>query len=509
MGIISGTLSLLSRRRLGKFDKASLNPAACQTATFQDLIRRASRTQWGRRYGYRDIRTPEQFRKVVPVTDYEASAKMWHKAFEGACDVTWPGHVRYFAMSSGTTAGNKYLPVTRDAIRSNMRSGALLVAFLAARGGVRNLAAGKFLYLGGCTTLKRQGQSFTGDASAIVALHMPFYARRRSLPQPDIAVISNWEEKIARVVDRYLTANVCVLSACPSWAALLFKQMLHAAEQRSLPAGTIGELWPQLSHFVSYGMAFGPYRRAFEEYLGRDVHYVDTYSSSEAGMTAIQAEPGGPMRMILDNGVFYEFVPADRAGAENPPRLHIGEVETGRDYALIVSTNGGIWSYPLGDLVRFESLSPPSIVFVGRTRVDLSAFGEHVTGEMIENAVAAACEKTSAIVADYTICPRFPSPSHPRPAHRWLVEFDRTPRSDAAFVEALDESIRAVNEDYDTHRAGDFGLELPILIRATPRTFYTWMKLKGKLGGQNKVPRVARSDEMFEELQEISKKLSA
>jgi len=214
------------------------------------------------------------------------------------------------------------------------------------------------------------------------------------------------------------------------------------------------------------------------------------------------------LRMIVDNGVFFEFVPADRAGQENPPRLHIGEVVEGEPYAVHISSNGGIWAYPLGDVVRFVSLCPPRIVFVGRTEVYLSAFGEHVTLEMIERAVVAACRKTASLVADYTIWPRYPSRDRPKPVHWWLVEFDRPPQDAASFTAALDESIRRENEDYDVHRRDDFGLDPPRLVAVAPRTFYTWMKRKGKLGGQHKVPRVVRSDEMGRELLAVSEELS-
>jgi hypothetical protein len=262
-------------------------------------------------------------------------------------------------------------------------------------------------------------------------------------------------------------------------------------------------------------MAFEPYRPAFDEYIGRPVDYVDTYSSSEGGMTAVQDEPGGPLRLVVDNGVFYEFVPADVA---QPPsavatpeggratRLSLAEVEVGRDYSLVLSTNGGIWAYPLGDVVRFVSLRPPRIVFAGRSQINLSAFGEHVTMEMIEAAMAAACRRTEAVVADYTVAPRFPSPGQPRPAHRWLVEFDRPPADPAAFMAAIDSSLRAACEDYEAHRHGDFGLEPPALVAMPPRAFYDWMKSRGRLGGQNKVPRVVRSPEMAEELLALTRK---
>lgn len=514
MGLGSWAFSLYASRRWRSFERASAACVESQAAVLRGLLKRAADTEVGRRYGFAEIQTPEQFRSRVPVTDYKTASPDWHKAFEGATDVAWPGHVRHFAISSGTTAdmslagkGNKLLPVTADAIRSNMRAGSLLLAVLARKAGGGSVLDGRFCYLGGCTELRERGRCLCGHASAIVARQMPSWARRRSLPSDDIRAIANWEQKIDRIVDRYLTADICGLSAIPSWAALLFKQMLQTADAHGLGERTVGGLWPKLRHFVSYGMAFEPYRGAFEQYVGRDIHYTSTYSSSEAGMSAIQVDDGGPLRLIVDNGVFYEFIPADRAGEADPPRLHIGEVREGEDYAVLVSTNGGIWAYLLGDVVRFESLCPPRIVFAGRTQLRLSAFGEHVTLEMIENAVTFACRRTDATVVDYAVAPRYPESDQPVPAHRWIVEFDQLPADEAAFMAAVDEDIRRANETYDARRSDDFGMLPPELVRVAPRTFYQWMKSKGKLGDQNKVPRVVRSTRMFEELMTISHRL--
>jgi len=504
MKLLSAVVSIAAARRWKRFEAATADPVGAQMKVFYRLIRRAANTQWGREVKLAEIRTVEQFRRRIAVTRYEQAAPLWHKAFEGARDVTWPGHVRYFALSGGTTAGNKALPVTSDAIASNRRAGGLLAAILARRGGAAALLAGKFMYLGGPTTLTERGPCLCGDASGIMSRRIPFFVRPRHLPEPDVAAVTDWEEKVSLVVQRYLTANVGLLGTLPSWAVLLFRQMRQAAEQRGLPQRDVSELWPRLAHFVSYGMAFEPYRNAFQEYVKRDIHYTDTYSSSEGGMTAIQVEAGGPMRLIVDNGVFFEFVPADQADQADPPRLHIGEVSTGVDYAVMLSTNGGIWAYPLGDLVRFESLRPPRIVFAGRTQVQLSAFGEHVPGGLIEKAVAAACKATAAIVADYTVWPRFPSSDQPTPAHRWIVEFDRPPDDSERFVTMLDETIRVENEDYNVHRMNDYGLEGPVLMPVAAGTFYEYMKREGRLGGQNKVPRVVRSDEMGRDLVAIS-----
>jgi hypothetical protein len=500
MAVVARTLSFLAQRLWLRFEAASAHPLAAQKRVLSHLLHHGAATQWGRQNGLGEIATIEQFRQRVPVTPYEAAAPLWHRAFDGTSDVTWPGHVQYFALSSGTTAGNKLLPVTADAIKSNLKAGTLLAVMMMRRRGNadlpggENLFGGYFLYLGGSTTLRPRGQCLFGDASGIVGTRLPFYARRRRLPKPPIAALTDWDDKIAQIVRHHLHSDIRLAGACPSWAALLFKQLLAEAQSRGIRNPTIGQLWPKLSFFVSYGMAFEPYRTAFLEFIGRPIHFIDTYSSSEGGMNGIQEEDGGPLRLILNNGVFYEFIPADQALLPNPPRLHIGEVQVGVDYALLLTTNGGIWAYPLGDVIRFESLEPPRFRFVGRTQLMLSAFGEHVTLEMIETAVAAACRSTAASVADYTIEPLYPSAGRAKPGHRWIVEFDRPPADPGAFMAAVDHSIRSANEDYDTHRTHDFGMDPPELFRAAPGTFYTWMKRHGQLGGQHKVPRVCRPE---------------
>ncbi len=435
-------------------------------------------------------------------------AKIRRRAFDGARDVTWPGHVPYFALSSGTTSRSKMLPVTIDAVRSNKRAARILIAIMARRGDANNILSKPFLYLGGSTNLKPQGKSLVGDASGIASRHIPFYLRRRHLPPSDIGSLTDWEEKIGRIIQRYLTSNIACLASLPSWAAVLFGKLLAAAEKAGLPQRTIGELWPKFTHYVSYGMALAPYRRLLDQFIGRAVHYIDTYSSSEAGMTAVQEDEDGPMTMIVDNGVFYEFIPADQAASENPARLHIGEIETGKDYSVVVSTNGGIWAYPLGDVVRFVSLTPPRMVFAGRTQLSLSAFGEHIDLNQMEMAITLASQETSAQVADYTVQPIFPGPGNPVGHHRWIVEFEKLPADPAAFMRAVDQHLREESDDYDVHRTKDYGILPPELVIVSRGTFYHWMKSRGALGGQHKVPRVAKSAEMAEELLAMSRSLA-
>jgi len=484
-------------RRIERFDRACRDAVNIQQRILMRLLRRARNTEWGRRYRFSEIRTIEEYRRRVPLIPYENAAPDWHRAWNGARNIAWPGHVKYFAMSSGTTAGNKYLPVTRDALRSNRRAGALLTAFLVRRFGAESLITGKSFYLGGSTTLQRKGVSFSGDASGIMLKNTPVWVRRRILPDPDTAAVSDWEDKIRRIAEQYPGEDVRILSACPSWAILLFHEV------RNRTGRPPGEVWPNLVCFLSFGMAFEPYRNSFREAFGKPVTVLETYSSSEGGMTAFQDEEGAPMRLIPDNGVFFEFIPAEEMDKASPPRLHIGEVECGRDYALVLTTNGGIWAYPLGDVIRFESLDPPRIRFAGRTRINLNAFGEHVTLEMIEEAVAEACRHCNASVRDYTVVPLFPAPDHPKPVHRWIIEFERPPEDLDAFMHAIDNHLRNRSEDYDTHRKNDFGMAPPECVPAPPGLFYEWMKQRGQLGGQHKVPRVLTRTEEVRSLHDL------
>lgn len=495
----------LAKYEYEQFETVSNKPVASQFEVLRELLQAAKNTEFGRKHSFANIKTPEEFRNAVPLVTYEDIAPLWHGAFDGERNVTWPGHIKYFALSSGTTAGNKLLPVSQEAIKSNKKSGRLLLSFLIRRLGVETVLHGKFFYLGGSTALRRKGKSFYGDASGIMGKHIPLYARSRYLPPPDIARITDWEHKISEILKRYLECDVTVLAACPSWATMLFKQMVEKATEKGV-SKLVGDLWTKFKCFISYGMAFEPYRLAFEKYIGRTINYIDTYSSSEGGLTAIQEEPAGHFRLIVNNGIFWEFVPIDKISEEQPPRFHIGEVASGVEYELIVNSNGGIWGYRLGDVVRFESVEPPRIVFAGRTQISLNAFGEHVTLEMLENAVSEACRRTKTIVVDYTVVPIYPENKEHKPCHKWLVEFDGTLPDLSHFIDIVDSNIRSVNEDYDTHRKNNYGMNPPVIVPVTRGTFYMWMKKMGKLGGQHKVPRVVNR-EKADEILDISNSL--
>ena len=508
MSIDRWIIHLAIRRRLRQVARALAEPAATQERLLLGLVRRAAATEWGRAHGYARIRTVRDFQRAVPPCHYEDAAPLWHRAFEGARDVAWPGHIRCFALSSGTTAELcKALPVSRDAIRANLRSGATVLGLCMRQAPEADLPGGKTLYLGGSPRLEPRGACLQGDASGIVALHMPRLARRYRLPEPDVAAIADWEAKMEAICQRYLRSPVRVVAGLPSWTLVFFRHLIDfAREHLGHRVDTVAEVWPEFRVFIHFGMAFEPYRKQFKELIGRPVANIDTYSSSEGGMNAIQGEQADPsMQLELDAGSFYEFVPLGEAARPEPARLTLGQVETGVDYALLLSTCSGIWAYHVGDVVRFTSLHPPKILVTGRTRLALNTFGEHVILGELEQALTETCRVTGAAIRDFTVAPIPATAADPRGAHLWLIEFDGAPPPLGDFGAHLDAQLAEQNLDYKLHRERDFGMRPPTFVALAPGTFVEWARRHDQLGAQHKIPRVARSQEMAEELIALSR----
>ena len=483
------------------------DPAATQQHHLLAMVRRARDTRWGRAHDYAHIRSVADFQARVPITGYREQSPWWHRAYEGERDVTWPGHIDYFALTSGTTLGaSKAMPVSRDAIRANVRSGLSLLEVIHRQVPGADLTAGQLLYLSGCTELQQRGSCMEGDASGINARHVPRIGQKYRLPEPDIAAIRDWEQKVQAICDRYLDAPVRALIGLPSWTLILLRRLIDTGQQRYGPhIRTVADLWPDLKVFVNFGMGFGPYRRQFETLIGAPVALIDTYSSSEGGMNAVQDDLDDPgMRLELDGGAFFEFVPIEDHGKPEPRRLTLDQVEPDQPYAVILSTVSGIWAYDLGDVVRFTSTSPPRFVFASRTALQLNTFGEHVIQHDLEAAMSHACAETGASVSEFSVAPLLPTAEDPRGGHTWLVEFDGVVPPLDVVAARLDEKLCDCSDDYALHRQRDFGMVPPRVIPLTEGTFYEWMRNAGRLGGQNKVPRICRSDHMFEQLQEIS-----
>ncbi|MCC6785413.1 MAG: GH3 auxin-responsive promoter family protein [Planctomycetes bacterium] len=476
-------------------------PREAQERVLRRIVRKARDTQFAREHGLGAVRTLADLARAVPLRDYAASQAWWTRARAGEPDVCWPGRIRYWAITSGTTAGEKLMPVSADTIRTNRLGGFdALVPFLAQD--PRDLFAGRLVFLGGCTALREEGPIVVGDNTGIMARHVPRLLARRHAPSAAVRAIPGWEAKIARAADELVDADVRMISGVPSWLVLFGEAVLERARARGADAADLRSVWPKLALFVHGGVVFEPYARRVRALFGETLTCIDTYSASEGGMLAVQDLPGDRgMLPLCDRGVVFEFVPLGELeelgkpgelGTASPRRVPLADVETGVDYAVVVTTDSGIFGYLLGDVVRFVSRAPLRLVFAGRVAHQLNAYGEHLSGAEIERAMAEVAQRSGATVVEFASTAAFPVAGDPLGGHLHFVEFEGTPPEPRAFARALDAAIAAGNEDYATHRS--HGVREPVVLPVPRGTFYAWMRLRGKLGGQNKVPRVLNDE---------------
>ncbi len=494
-------LRLYARRRLAHL--ARLDPVEAQQATLRKLLTRARDTRFGRDHGFAAIRTVAEFQGRVPLRRYEAFwEEYWKAPFPRLGDVSWPGTIPYFALTSGTTTGvTKYIPCSAEMVQANTRAAGDLLAFHVANRPQSRILSGRNMMLGGSTDLKELAPGIrAGDLSGIAAATVAAWARPRYYPPPEIALITDWERKVELLARGSLQTHVTSISGTPSWLLLFFDRVAEIAGGRQ----RLTELYPALEAIAHGGVSFAPYRARFAALLeGGHAETREAYAASEGFMAGADLGPDDGLRLALDNGLFFEFVPVDELGADRPTRHWIADAEPGVNYAVVLSTCSGCWGYVVGDTVKLVSRDPPRLVVSGRTSYTLSAFGEHLIDSEIEEAVTTAAAAISATVADYSVGPLFPATRGARGRHLFIVEFAPPPPglSDAAiFAERLDTVLAATNEDYAAHRAGGFGLDPPAVTVLSPGGFAAWMKGRGKLGGQNKVPRIVNDELLLADL---------
>jgi len=498
---------LYARHRMHQLDRA--DPVETQARQLRTLVDRAAHTRFGRDHGFDRIRTVADYRSAVPLRRYEDFwAEYWQDPFPRLTDVTWPGTIPYFAATSGTTTGRtKYIPVSREMVASNRKAALdLIVHHLNSRPESRVLGGLNFM-LGGSTELVEQAPGIcSGDLSGIAAREVPAWARPFYYPPPHLAVLSDWERKVDLMGRRSLDLDIRTIAGTASWLLLYFDRLAELAPERGR---RIVDLYPNLELLVHGGVNFTPYRPAFDRLLeGSRAELREVYPASEGFIALADRGTGEGLRLEVDTGLFLEFVPAAEIGDDNPRRFWLGEVETGVNYAIVVTSNAGLWSYVLGDTVRFVDLDPPRLLVTGRTAMSLSAFGEHLILEEIETAIADAARAIGAGIADFAV-----GPVHdPRPGrlggHVFVVEFEGCRPEAAAldrFATILDETLSRLNADYKDHRGDRFGMAAPLVESAAPGSFARWMRARGKLGGQHKVPRVIHDPGMLGSLREAAR----
>jgi len=478
-------------------------PIEAQLEVFFKLINKAKNTEWGKKYGYDSIRTIEEFQKRVPVNSYEDIKPEIERIRQGGKNILWPGEIKWFAKSSGTTSSkSKFIPVSKESLEENhFRGGRDVIVLYTDIHPKTNIFKGKGLVIGGSQQVNNfNNEIYYGDLSAVLIENLPFWVHFIRTPDISIALMEEWEEKIDKMAKSTIKQNVTNISGVPSWTLVLIKRVFELTGKDNLL-----DVWPQLELFIHGGVSFEPYRSQYRQIIPSDrMNYMETYNASE-GFFAIQDEPHDKgMLLMLDIGVFYEFIPMDELDKPAPKAISLADVEPDKNYAMIISSNNGLWRYMIGDTVKFTSLFPFKIKITGRTKHFINAFGEEVIIDNAQKALQIACERTGANIKEYTAAPIFMEQDK-KGGHEWLIEFEQTPDDLEHFTELLDSTLKAVNSDYEAKRYKNMSLGRPVVHIARAGIFYRWLKNKGKLGGQHKIPRLANHREYMDDLLKLNK----
>ncbi|HNV67283.1 MAG TPA: GH3 auxin-responsive promoter family protein [Bacteroidales bacterium] len=496
MPFIPSVIKWINTKRLSQIELFRKYPAETQQEVLTRLVSLSRDTEWGREHGYSSVTTHEQFCRNVAVQSYEDVIPWIERLRAGEKNVLWPGEVKWFAKSSGTTSTkSKFIPITHESLEETHYRGAkdCIVLYTSLNPETR-IFLGKGLTLGGSHQINSfSNNSLFGDLSAILIENAPAYAELIRTPPARIALIEDFEEKMRMITEKTVDMNITSLSGVPSWYLVLIRHILETTGKANLH-----EVWPNLEVFFHGGVSFAPYREQYRKLLpDPKMHYMETYNASE-GFFAIQDDlTDSSMLLMLDYGVYYEFIPADEFGTDNPRTLSIGEVERGVNYAMVISTDGGLWRYAIGDTVEFTSLYPHKMKITGRTKFFINAFGEELIIDNAEKALEKACSGTHAHISEYTAGPVYMG-DESRGAHEWVIEFDREPDDPEHFIEILDTTLKALNSDYEAKRYKDLTLARPRMIAVPRGTFYKWFRERDKLGGQNKMPRLSNNREIVE-----------
>jgi GH3 auxin-responsive promoter len=481
--------------RLRSRELTFVNPMGAQERALLSLVQKACSTRFGRDHDFSSLSSIADFQRAVPIRTYEMLWEEYLRARYPVFDnLTWPGRIPYLALTSGTTQGaTKYIPVSAEMLASNRKAAQTMLAlYLASRPDSR-LFHGRVFFLGGSTSMTESAPGvLEGDLSGIAAVELSPLLRPYTFPPVELALETDWDAKLSRLADTSCHEHITMVSGVPSWLLLLFERLREMTGR-----STIAEIWPNLEIVVHGGVKFDPYHDSFREILGSPaIRLQETYPCSE-GFIAFGEPESGLLRPIVDHGLFYEFVPVEELDSSRPVRHWLGNVAPGINYAIVVSTCAGMWAHLIGDTVRFESVDPPRFTFTGRTRYTLSAFGEHLISEEVEGAIARSSSATSSMVRDWHVGPVFSGRSG---YHQFVVEFLKEPVDAQTFRDSLDADLAGRNADYLAHRARGVCLPAPALIIVRPGSFDAWMRRRGKLGGQNKVPRMDNSGSLTADL---------
>lgn len=504
MTFINNVIAWYFKKRIPRIEHFKTKPLEVQKEVFKSLIGAAKDTAWGKKHGYSGINNYEDYRSRVPLQEYHHIKPYVDRLIKGDQNLLWPTEIQWFAKSSGTTGDrSKFIPISQESLSDcHYKAGKDVLSIYCYNNPGSRIFDGKGLIMGGSHKVSELNQqAYFGDLSAVLLQNAPAYSNFLRIPELSLALLDNWEEKLDRLAHSTYKENVTNISGVPSWNLLLLKRILEITGHSD-----ITKVWPKLELFIHGGVNFAPYRSQFEQLIpSNKMNYLETYNASE-GFFGIQDNPGeSDMLLMLDYGTFYEFIPMDEFDSDNPTTITLADVNTNTNYAMVISTNAGLWRYIIGDTIRFTSLNPFRIKISGRTKNFINAFGEELIVDNTDSALQTACNKTGAIISEYTAAPVYIKDKEAA-AHEYIIEFEKEPKNMDHFIEALDTKLRALNSDYDAKRSADLMLQKPRITSVPKDTFFNWLKSKGKIGGQNKVPRLFNDRKYVDEIQAFLKK---
>lgn len=503
MSLISPALKGYMMLRNSAIDNFMLNPIDTQKQVFNHIVGSAQFTEYGKKYGFEHINSISEFKKNVPVNDYDSLKPYIERILQGEQNLLWPSHISWFAKSSGTTSDkSKFIPISKESLDDNhFKAGKDVFALYFRQFPQSAFMSGKCLVIGGSHQINQlSADSFYGDLSAVMLQNLPLYGQMVRTPDLSIALMAEWEEKIEKIARTTINEDVTYIAGVPTWTIVLIKRILEITGAKNLL-----EVWPNLEVYVHGGVSFKPYRRQFEQYIpSEQMRYIETYNASEGFFAAQDDVDRDDMLLFLNHGIYYEFMPLEEYGKAQPETLSLRDVELNKNYALVLNTNGGLWRYIVGDTIQFTSLNPYRIKVSGRLKHFINAFGEEVIVDNSDHAIAEACRQTGAVVNDYTAAPVYMT-GESNGAHEWIIEFEHLPCPLEVFTEKMDKSLQSVNSDYEAKRHKDIALRMPVVHRMPAGGFNKWLKDKGKLGGQHKVPRLSNERKYLEEIMPYTK----
>lgn len=472
-------------------------PHEVQRDGLNKLLKAAADTEWGRKYNYKDIDNSKQFAERVPLQDYDSLKPFIDKMRKGEQQVLWNSEIKWFAKSSGTTNDkSKFIPISTESLEEcHFKGGKDMLSIYCNNFPETQLFTGKSLTLAGSLRAVQGLESaYDGDLSAVIVQNLPLLAELARTPNSEITLMEGWDEKIQKLADATINENVTSLAGVPSWMLILLRHVLNVTKKNN-----IREVWPNLEVYFHGGINFNPYVQHFKNIIPKDIFYLETYNASE-GFFGIQDQINSKdFLLMLDYGIYYEFIPFGHNNMQSETTVLLQDVELNKDYAVVISTNGGLWRYQIGDTIQFTALNPYRFKIVGRTKHFINAFGEELMIDNAEQALLIACDKTDATLIEYTAAPVYFDDNNSG-THQWVIEFERAPKDIQFFTELLDNALKNLNSDYEAKRFGDLLLKSPIIIEAKKGTFFNWLKSKNKLGGQFKVPRLSNERVIINEV---------